>query len=96
MINKFKNYKIKSINLIQLWLSLNSWIFLNIKIAIFSIKLNENLVNYCVALKNCFLFFVAKSAQTLHAQVQIGHLPFFLPDLAENAGLRQLFVHKCY
>ena len=53
-------------------------------------------MNYCVALKNCFLFFVAKSAQTLDAQVQIGHLPFFLPDLAENAGLRQLFVHKCY
>ena len=53
-------------------------------------------MNYCVALKKCFLFFVAKSAQTLHAQVQIGHLPFFLPDLAENAGLRQLFVHKCY
>ena len=53
-------------------------------------------MNYCVALKYCFLFFVAKSAQTLHAQLQIGHLPFFLPDLAENAGLRQLFVHKCY
>ena len=96
MITEFKKYKIKRINLIHILPSLNWWIFLSIKITIFLIKLHENLMNYCVTLKNCFLFFVAKSAQTLHAQEQIDHLPFFLPDLAENARLRQLFVHKCY